>query len=114
MAKAGNKKRYIDKSKFSFNIELDESVIKFECSANNGIRETETDETKNAIGSGQSPFALSAIFPPMKLPTASPSKVTPMTEVQVNTDDPIIGATIREEISSTVITANPARKEPGI
>ena len=54
---------------------------------------------------------LSASLPPNKLPMAIPKRTTPITDVQVNTELPIIGDIILEATSSIVIRENPAIKE---
>ena len=54
---------------------------------------------------------LSASLPPNKLPIAIPKRITPITDVQVKTELPIIGDIILEATSSIVIKENPAIKE---
>ena len=50
---------------------------------------------------------LSANFPPAKLPIVKPKRITPIIEVQVYMELPIIGATILEATSSTTMREKP-------
>ena len=81
------------------------------CSASIGMKETRTEESKKAKEIGLLFFAASANFPPTHPPTARPSNVSPITDVHVKTEDPMIGATILEEISSITMIQKPTRKE---
>jgi hypothetical protein len=75
------------------------------------MSDTHIPENKKAKETGLLLGILSAILPPNQPPIASPRRVNPMTEVHVYTDAPIIGATMRVEISSTTIIEKPAKNE---
>lgn len=93
-------------------IEFDIFNKKSMCFVRSGMIEIKTAASRKTIGNCLFHPDLSAIFPPQKLPRANPRRVTPITDVQVKSELPSIGAIILEEISSTVIIENPATKEP--
>jgi hypothetical protein len=114
MANAGRRNKYNESKIFNQRIEFEESTMKAVFFVRVGIIKTKSEEIRKATGSGLLFLILSAVFPPTRLPRDRPSKVIPITDVQVNTELPIIGATILDDTSSTVITEKPERKEPKI
>ena len=76
-----------------------------------GINETSKNDSKKVNGNNFLPSSLSANFPPNHPPIARPRRVVPMMDVQVKTEEPIIGAIILEEMSSITMTEKPAKKE---
>ena len=111
---AGSKNKYMDKSKFSQRIEFDVLNRKSLFFDNMGIIKTNTEDINRANERVFLFPALSAIIPPIQLPIDKPNNVIPITEVQVKTELPIIGAIILDEISSTVIIEKPAMNEANI
>ncbi len=98
-------------------IELDSPRIKPVVFINGGMRQTIKDETEKANGNATLALIsslISAIFPPIKLPIESPRRVTPITEVHVNTELPTIGEATLAETSSTTMRENPDKKEAQI
>ena len=97
--------------RLSVSIELEELVKKSVCPLRIGMSATAILENKKAKAMGLLLCILSAILPPNQPPIAIPKRVRPITEVHVYTDAPIMGATIRVEMSSTTITEKPAKNE---
>ena len=103
---AGARKKYVDNSRFNQSIDenaLTRGATPFDSMV---IRKMSTEEMTKTAGKAF-PLVLSASFPPIQLPRDKPSRVIPITDVQVYTEPPMIGAMILEEMTSTVITEKP-------
>jgi hypothetical protein len=110
MISDGTRKSTVHTTTDIVSIENDSERMKSTFFDKGRMRYTEKDATSIAIARAFCPYTLiyrSAIAPPSKLPTDNPRRVIPMTDVHVKIDEPIIGATILDEIISTVIKANP-------